>query len=107
MSRSAAPCSTIGLSNSVELAERFAQSRYCAMMANASLGGISMTIIARLATAAIVLVMTHSALAVPAKADHHAAMQMSATHSAMKCPAKCRQYGWPSYLLSFPPARSR
>jgi hypothetical protein len=68
-----------------------------------------MTMIARLAAAATVLVALHPLLVRPAKADHHAT-QINATlpqKYAMKCPAYCRQYGWPSYLLSFPPARSR
>ncbi len=69
-----------------------------------------MTLTARLATAATVLVGTHFIWTGPAKAEHHTATQMTAKQlhkSAVKCPAKCRQYGWPSYLLSFPPARSR
>ena len=68
-----------------------------------------MTMIARLATAATVLVAMHPLLVRPAKADHHAT-QINATQpqkSAVKCSAYCRQYGWPSYLLSFPPAGSR
>jgi hypothetical protein len=67
-----------------------------------------MTLIARLATAATVLVATHSVWTGTAKAEHHAT-QMSATYqqkSTVKRPIH-RQYGWPSYLLSFPPARSR
>ena len=67
-----------------------------------------MTLIARLAIAATVLVATHSIWTGPAKAERHA-MQMSGTHlqkSTVKRPTS-RQYGWPSYLLSFPPARSR
>jgi hypothetical protein len=67
-----------------------------------------MTLIARLATAATVLVATHSFWTGPAKAEHHT-MQTSGIHlqkSTVKRPIS-RQYGWPSYLLSFPPARSR
>jgi hypothetical protein len=67
-----------------------------------------MTLIARLASAATMLVATSSIWTVPAKAEHHTT-QMSGTHlqkSTVKRPIS-RQYGWPSYLLSFPPARSR
>jgi hypothetical protein len=69
-----------------------------------------MTMMARLAIAATVLVAMHPLLVRPAKAGYHTTTQTNATQpqkSAVKCSAKCRQYGWPSYLLSFPPARSR
>jgi hypothetical protein len=70
-----------------------------------------MSLIARLATAATVLILAHFLWAGPAKADHrHDATLTIAAHAQrapMKCPSKCRDYGWPSYLLSFPPAGSR
>jgi hypothetical protein len=69
-----------------------------------------MSLIVRLAAVATVLVSAGSLWVAPAKADHHASAQATTTQpqkTATKCTDKCRQYGWPSYLLSFPPARSR
>jgi len=69
-----------------------------------------MSLIPRFTAVATVLVSAHYLWVGPAKADHPIAVQTAATQpqkTVLKCPRKCRQYGWPSYLLSFPPAGSR
>jgi hypothetical protein len=69
-----------------------------------------MRLMARLPTVATVLIAVHFAWTGSARAEHHATAHMSAAQlqkSALKCLPRCRPYGWPSYLLSFPLARTR
>ncbi len=58
------------------------------------------------AALAVGLAVTPSASALAAKTKQPSATQARVQrthHWATRCAVTCRQYGWPSYLLSFPP----